>query len=170
MRKSSLFIFASLLCMGALPASAAIHELGAVNVSADHYTNVTWTRFDGPVDRLSFLPATDAVDCDHITVNYLDGTSHDVFSGRLLREQRETISFPADQAGDRRLASVTFSCRAENVDGARIALSAVTDGDRFADDDFDRPAHLRTYEGGRTYDSGPASGPAYESNGDFYDR
>jgi hypothetical protein len=146
MRKSSLFIFASLLCMDALPASAAIHELGAVNVSADHYTDVTWSRFDGPVERLSFLPTTDAVDCDHVTVNYLDGTSHDVFSGRLLRDQRETISFPDDQ--DSRLASVDFSCRAENMDGARIALSAVTDGARFADEDFDRPAYLRTYESG----------------------
>jgi hypothetical protein len=147
MRRSSLLIFASLLCVGgALPAAAAIHELGAVNVSSDHYTHVSWTRFDGPVDRLSFLPATDAVDCDHITVNYLDGTSHDVFSGVLLKDQRETISFPGDQ--DRRLASVEFSCRAENMDGARIALTAVTDGSRFADDDFDRPAHTRTYEGG----------------------
>lgn len=147
MRKSSLLIFASVLCVGgALPAAAAVHELGAVNVSADHYTHVTWTRFDGPVDRLSFLPANDAVDCDHITVNYLDGTSHDVFSGRLLMDQRETISFPGDQ--DSRLASVEFSCRAENRDGARIALSAVTDGSRFADDDFDRPAHVYTHEGG----------------------
>ena len=147
MRRSSLLIFVSLLCMGgALPAAAAIHELGTVNVSADHYTHVSWTRFDGPVDRLSFLPANDAVDCDHITVNYLDGTSHDVFSGVLLRDQRETISFPGNQ--DSRLASVEFSCRAENRDGARIALSAVTDGSRFADDDFDRPAHVRTYEGG----------------------
>ncbi len=148
MRKSSLLMFVSLLCLGsALPAAAAIHELGAVNVSADRYTHVSWTRFDGPVDRLSFLPANDAVDCDHITVNYLDGTSHDVFSGVLLKDQRETISFPGDEAQDRRLASVEFSCRAENMDGARIALSAVTDGSRFADDDFDQPAHVRTYEG-----------------------
>ena len=147
MRRFSLLVFASMLCMGgALPAAAAIHELGAVNVSSDHYTHVSWTRFEGPVDRLSFLPANDAVDCDHITVNYLDGISHDVFSGVLLKDQRETISFPGDQ--DRRLASVTFSCRAENTDGARIALSAVTDGSRFADDDFDHPATLRTYEGG----------------------
>ncbi|HEV7960272.1 MAG TPA: hypothetical protein VGP01_04530 [Rhizomicrobium sp.] len=147
MRRFSLLAFASMLCMGAaLPAAAAIHELGAVNVSSDHYTHVSWTRFEGPVDRLSFLPANDAVDCDHITVNYLDGTSHDVFSGMLLKDQRETISFPGDQ--DRRLSSVTFSCRAENMDGARIALSAVTDGSRFAEDDFDRPATLRTYERG----------------------
>jgi hypothetical protein len=78
----------------------------------------------------------------------MDGTSHEVFSGRLLRQQRETISFPGNDARDRELASVTFSCRAENVDGARIALAAVTDGGRFADDDFDRPAHVRTYESG----------------------
>lgn len=147
MRTSSFLIFATLVGGFALPAVAAVHELGSVNVSADHFTHVSWTEFDGPVDRLSFLPATDAVDCDHITVNYRDGTSHNVFSGRLLKDQRETISFPGDQ--DRRLASVDFSCRAENVDGARIALSAVTDGDRTADidDDLPRPAHVRTFEG-----------------------
>ena len=143
MHRFYLPIFASLFLMGgALAAAAAVHEQGAVNLSADHYTHVSWTRFDGPVYRLSFLPADDAVDCDHITVNYLDGTSHDVFSGVLLRDQRETISFPNDQ--DNRLASVEFSCRAENMDGARVALSAVTDGGRFAEDDH--PAHLRTYE------------------------
>lgn len=152
MCRYSTLIFASLLCAGgALPAAAAIHELGAVNVSSDHYTHVSWTRFDGPVDRLSFLPATDAVDCDHITVNYMDGTSHDVFSGRLLAGQRETISFPGDTDQDRSLASVTFSCRAENVDGARIALSAVTDGARLADEDSNRPAHVRTDESGNDF-------------------
>jgi hypothetical protein len=151
MRKSPLFAFAALLCASALPAVAAVHELGSVNVSADHFTNVTWSQFEGPVDRLSFLPATDAVDCNHITINYLDGTSHNVFTGRLLKNQRETISFPGDQ--DRRLASVDFSCRAENLDGARIALSAVTDGDRWTngDDAFDRSANLDTYEGAEDF-------------------
>jgi hypothetical protein len=138
-------IFASALCLGgALPALANVHELGAVNVSSQQYTHISWTRFDGPVERLSFLPSNDAVDCDHITVNYRDGTSHDVFSGVLLAQQRETISFPGDQ--DRRLASVDFSCRAENVDGARIALAATTDGGRFPDE-LDRQPHVRTYEG-----------------------
>ncbi|MGH6827869.1 MAG: hypothetical protein ACRELF_24110 [Gemmataceae bacterium] len=144
MRKSSLAVFASLLCLGALPAAAAVHQQGTVNVSAEHYTPVTWTEFDGPVDRLSFLPANDAVDCDHITVNYMDGTSHDVFSGRLLEGQRETITFPDP---DSRIASVNFACRAEHRDGARIAISAVTAGDRFADNDLDRPARTLTYQG-----------------------
>jgi len=155
MRRSSLLLLGALLGVGAaLPAAGAVHQLGAVNVSADHYTQVSWTRFDGPVARLSFLPDNDAVDCDHITINYRDGTSHDVFSGILLKDQRETITFPES---DSRLRSVDFACKAQHFDGARITLSAVSDGDRFPDRDgvypdrdadlaIERPAHVRTYE------------------------
>jgi hypothetical protein len=154
MRKSSVLLAAA-LCVGtALPAAAAVHQLGSVNVSADHYTRVSWTRFDGPVERLSFVPDTDAVDCDHITINYRDGTSHDVFSGVLLKDQRETITFPES---DSRLRSVDFACRARSVDGARISLSAVSDGehvsrydgywaDREVSPGIDQPAQVRTYE------------------------
>src|SRR5579871_2931324 len=153
MLKSSILAAAFCLSAATLPASAAVHQLGAVNVSADHYTQVSWTRFDGPVEKLTFIPDTDAVDCDHITVNYADGTSHDVFSGVLLKDQQETISFPDS---DSRLRSVDFACRARSVDGARISLSAVSDGERVSrydgywgdrqDVGIDRPAHLRTYE------------------------
>lgn len=147
--KSSLLVLGIALCLGtALPASAGVHQLGAVNVSADHYTRVSWTRFDGPVERLSFVPDNDAVDCDHITINYRDGTSHDVFSGVLLKEQRQTITFPGS---DSRLRSVDFACKARSLDGARITLSAVTEGpslypDRDADLRMDREAHVRTFE------------------------
>jgi hypothetical protein len=150
-RKTPLLILSAALCLGAaLPAAAAVHQLGAVNVSADHYTQVSWTRFDGPVTRLSFVPDNDAVDCDHITINYRDGTSHDVFSGVLLKDQRETITFPES---DSRLRSVDFACKARSIDGARIALSAVSEGERYnaypdreADLAIDRPAHVRTFE------------------------
>jgi len=147
--KFSFLAFGAALCLGtALPASAGVHQLGAVNVSADHYTQVSWTRFDGPVERLSLVPDNDAVDCDHITINYRDGTSHDVFSGVLLREQRQTITFPES---DSRLRSVDFACKARSLDGARITLSAVTEGynpypDRDSELHIDRQAHVRTFE------------------------
>lgn len=144
------FAAALLSLSAAWPAAAAVHQLGAVNVSADHYTQVSWSRFDGPVARLSFMPDSDAVDCDHITINYRDGTSHDVFSGVLLKDQRETITFPGT---DSRLRSVDFACKAQHVDGARISLSAVSDGERIGgryagpyDEGGDRPADVRTYE------------------------
>ena len=153
MLKSSLLAAAAMCLSAALPAAAAVHQLGAVNVSADHYTQVSWTRFDGPVEKLSFLPDTDAVNCDHITVNYADGTSHDVFSGVLLKDQQETITFPES---DSRLRSVDFACKARSVDGARISLSAVSDGEKVSRYDgywgdrrevgIDRPVHVRTYE------------------------
>ena len=151
MRRSSLLLLIAVFGMGvALPAAAAVHQLGAVNVSADHYTQVSWTRFDGPVAKLTFVPDNDAVDCDHITINYRDGTSHDVFSGVLLKDQRETITFPES---DSRLRSVDFACKARSMDGARITLSAVSEGDRdraYPDRDadlaIDRPAHVRTFE------------------------
>ena len=153
MLKASLLLAAAFSLCAALPVSAAVHQLGAVNVSADHYTQVSWTRFDGPVEKLSFIPDTDAVDCDHITINYKDGTSHDVFSGILLKDQRETISFPDT---DSRLRSVDFACRARSIDGARISLSAISDGEKLSrydgywgdqqDVGIERPAQLRTYE------------------------
>jgi len=147
--KFSYLTLGAAFCLGtALPASADVHQLGAVNVSADHYTQVSWTRFDGPVERLSLVPDNDAIDCDHITINYRDGTSHEVFSGVLLREQRQTITFPDS---DSRLRSVDFACKARSLDGARITLSAVTEGynpypDRDTDLHIDRQAHVRTFE------------------------
>lgn len=141
MRTSSVLLFSAALTLGAaVPATAAVHQLGAVNISADQYTPVTWSRFDGPVRRLSLMPENDDIRCDHITVNYRNGDSYDVFEGRLMREARETITIP--RGDNNEVRSVDFACKAENRDGARIALFAVSDG---AWDD-DRPAHVRTYQ------------------------
>ena len=128
MRKSSVLLLSAALAVGAaLPASAMVRQIGSVNVSADHYSKVSWSRFDGPVERLSLMPDNDTIQCDHITVNYRDGTSHDVFSGVLMQGQRQTILFPRD-SNDGRIDDISFACKAENVDGARIALSSVSDG------------------------------------------
>jgi hypothetical protein len=145
MRPTSLVFLAAALAMGAatLPAQADVHQLGDVNVSAAQYTHVSWSRFEGPVLRLRFTAANDTVDCEHIIVTYRDGTSHDVFSGILAENSTETITFPE---GDSRIRNVDFACKARSVDGARIALSAVSEGlwPAAADDDTARPAHVRT--------------------------
>lgn len=120
MRKSRLLALATLLVAGtALPAMAAV-ATDAVYVSPTHYTGVNWSDFDGPVARLNFI-SDRSVDCDHVTVNYRDGTSQDVFSGVLYGGERQTVSFPG---GPRRVEVVNFACRADNDDGAHISLSA----------------------------------------------
>ncbi len=140
---------AALALTAALPASADVHQIGAVNVSADHYTDVSWSRFDGPVAHLRFVADNDTIDCDHIDITYRDGTTHEVFSGILPRDSIETVAFPE---GDSRIRRVDFACKAENRDGARITLSALSQGEHWQNDmdgrdtDWDRSAHVRTYE------------------------
>lgn len=131
---------AAALCLGA---RADVRQIGAVNVSADRYTHVTWSRFDGPVVRLRLIADNDTVDCEHVIVTYRDGVSHDVFSGTLVRDGAETITFPE---GDSRIDDVDFACKAQHLDGARILLSSVTDDRDWPDGDGDHtaPAHLST--------------------------
>lgn len=119
----ALSLIAAALALSTVPAIADMHELGSVNVAADHYTHVTWDGFDGPAERLRLTADNDTVDCEHVIVNYRDGVSHNVFSGLIPREGAETITFVE---GDRRIRDIDFACKAENRDGARIAISAVS--------------------------------------------
>jgi hypothetical protein len=127
MYKSSFLILGAALLAGAtaLPAKAVVHQIGAVNVASDHYTNVSWQHFEGPVIRLRMVAEGDTIDCDHVAVTYYDGTTHNVFSGTMVKDSIETITFPE---GDSRIRHVDFACKAQAVDGARIALSSVSAG------------------------------------------
>ena len=127
MYKSSFLIIGAALLAGAsaLPAKAMVHEIGAVNVAADHYTTVSWQHFEGPVIRLRMVAQGDTIDCDHVAVTYYDNTTHNVFSGIMVKDSIETITFPE---GDSRIRYVDFACKAQSVDGARIALSSVSEG------------------------------------------
>ena len=68
---------------------------------------------------------------------------HDVFSGTLPKGSIETITFPE---GDSRIRNVDFACKAQTLDGARITLSAVSEGPPSVDPAMDvgRPAHVST--------------------------
>jgi hypothetical protein len=149
MRTSSLLIASAALASAAwafeaAPAAALDRQLGSVNVSADRYTPVTWSEFDGHVTRLSLVPENDSVDCTHITVNYENGDSYDVFDGTLPAGSTETITVPRGE--DNQVSSVDFACKARHIDGARIALFSAAAAPGWADSDDDQPAHVRTFE------------------------
>jgi hypothetical protein len=146
MRKSTFAVLGAALLAGAataLPAKADVHQIGSVNVAADHYTNVSWEHFEGPVERLQFVAAGDTIDCAHISVTYRDGTTHTVFSGVMTKDSIETITFPE---GDSRMRHVDFACKAQSLDGARIELSSLSEG--FDRDQWARDPHVTTYEDG----------------------
>ena len=143
MYKSSFLILGAALLAGAtaLPAKAMVHEIGSVNVSNSHYTNVSWQHFAGPVIRLRMVAEGDTINCDHVAVTYYDGTTHNVFSGTMVKDSIETITFPE---GDSRIRYVDFACKAQAVDGARIALSSVSAG--WDPDHWAPQPHVTTYE------------------------
>jgi hypothetical protein len=143
MYKSSFVILGAALLAGAtaLPANAMVHQIGAVNVASDHYTNVSWQHFEGPVIRLRMVAQGDAIDCDHVAITYYDGTTHNVFSGMMVKDSIETITFPE---GDSRIRTVDFACKAQSADGARIALSSVSEG--WDHDNWAPEPHVTTTE------------------------
>ena len=143
MYMSSFLIVGAALLAGAtaMPARAVVHQIGSVNVSNDHYTDVSWQHFEGPVIRLRMVAEGDAIDCDHVAVTYHDGTTHNVFSGTMTKDSIETITFPE---GDSRIRDVNFACKAQAVDGARIALSSVSAG-------WAREPSVTTYEADAPY-------------------
>lgn len=141
MRKSTVAIMGAVLLAGASAARADVHQIGSVNVSNDHFTDVSWEHFEGAVERLQFVAAGDTMDCAHISVTYRDGTTHKVFEGVLPKDSIETITFPE---GDSRMRHVDFACKARSVDGARIELSAVSEG--FDRRQWAREPHVTTYE------------------------
>jgi hypothetical protein len=151
MLKSSALVIGVALLAGvsaATTARADVHQIGSVNVAADHYTDISWGRFEGAVQRLRFVAEGDTIDCDHISVTYRDGTTHEVFSGVMAAGSTETITFPE---GDSRMKHVDFACKARSVDGARIALSSVSEG--LDDDNWSRRPHVTTYESGEVIGS-----------------
>ncbi len=123
--KSTIAILGAILLAGASAARADVHQIGSVNVSNDHFTDVSWEHFEGAVERLQFVASGDTLDCAHISVTYRDGTTHKVFEGVLPKDSIETITFPE---GDSRMRHVDFACKARTVDGARITLSAISQG------------------------------------------
>jgi hypothetical protein len=141
MRKSTVAILGAVLLAGASAAKADVHQIGSVNVSNDHFTDVSWEHFEGAVERLQFVAAGDTLDCAHISVTYRDGTTHKVFEGVLPKDSIETITFPE---GDSRMRHVDFACKARTVDGARIELSAVSEG--FDRRQWAREPHVTTFE------------------------
>jgi len=142
MRKSTLAIFGAALLAGAsVSARADVHQIGSVNVSADHFTDISWEHFEGAVERLQFVAAGDTMDCAHISVTYRDGTTHKVFEGVLPKGSTETVTFPE---GDSRMRHVDFACKARSVDGARIELSAISEG--FDRNQWAREPHVTTFE------------------------
>lgn len=131
MRLVPKFLLASaILAFGAVAAQAEVHQTGSVNIPSDRFADVSWTKFEGEVNRLRFYADNDTVDCEHISVTYRDGTTHEVYRGSIPMGGFTTVTFPE---GDSRMREVAFACKARSVDGARITFTALSEGQTWAE-------------------------------------
>lgn len=134
MRRVPKFMLASCAALAfgvaATQACAEVHQTGFVNVPSDRYADVSWTKFEGPVNRLRFYATNDTIECDHISVTYRDGTTHNVFRGSIPLGGYTTVTFPE---GDSRMREVAFACKAALKDGARLTFTALSAGQTWAE-------------------------------------
>lgn len=136
---------AALATISTHPAAAGVTQIGSVNIAADKFTDVIWNRFEGPVQGLALSPVADTVDCAHINVVYKDGAVRKVFEGQIEKDAIKTIAIIGTDAD---VAALEFKCKARSVDGARIALSSVSEGDaRTPPGNWQRPASVTAHNG-----------------------
>ena len=123
MKKSRTFVIAAVFSAGfALPALADDYvRLGSVDVGFHTDRDTTWTRFGGGMEGLRLEADRSDVHCRSIVAHFADGSRQDVFSGQL----RDNYPVEVDlRGGVRHVNDITFTCRSEEMGGAKIYIAA----------------------------------------------
>ena len=109
MKKSTFLAMAAAMSVGfTVPALADYVHLGSVDVGHRADRDTAYSRFGGPVESLRLSADRSDIVCRSVRVRYDNGTTDEVFSGRL-REGRSTDVDVRGRA--RRIDSINFACR-----------------------------------------------------------
>lgn len=117
----TVLLASALSCALAAPAMADWARIGGVDVSHGRDRDVTYTRFGGGVDKLRFDTHESDVTCRSVRATFRNGTSREVFSGRLRAGRSQVVDLPGDR---RHVEKLDFNCRASARRGATIVISA----------------------------------------------
>ena len=122
MNKTRLAVLAAVLCAGAAtPAFADWDSIGSVNVSHGRDRDVHNFDLGGPVDRLQLRVENNGVECRSVNATFGNGTTRQIFSGRLYENRPTTIDLPGNNRNIKRLA---FNCSAGKWRDATIRIAA----------------------------------------------
>src|SRR6185312_6032007 len=122
MNKTRLAVLAAVLCAGAAtPAFADWDSIGSVNVSHGRDRDVRNFDLGGPVDRLQLRVENNGVECRSVNATFGNGTTRQIFSGRLYENRPTTIDLPGNNRNIKRLA---FNCSAGKWRDATIRIAA----------------------------------------------
>ena len=124
MRRTSAFIFATLLSSSAIvPAVAAWDPVGSVNFSNRDTHDAKLGNFKGTAVGLTARDS--GVMCESVTATFGDGRSREIFRGELPRGQTIRVGLPGSQ---RSVDRVDFDCRP--TDGRSAAVDIAADDGR----------------------------------------
>lgn len=127
-------------------------RIGAVDVSHGMDRDTNYARFGGGVDRLRLDVRDSDVRCRSVRATFANGSSSEIFRGRLRAGRGQVIDLPGDRA---RVRKIDFACRADRRSGATIAIFAEVNTYR---DEWRRsPDWDRSWS--RIFNWGPAAGP-----------
>jgi hypothetical protein len=139
MNRAALLMTAAVMTLGlAAPAHADFVRLGSVDVGYRTDLDTAYTRFGGRMEGLRFMAGRSDIFCRSIVVRFDDGSSQNVFSGRL--DERRAV-YADLRGGMRRIDSIRFLCRSDESNGGKIFIEG--DAGRYRDEwrrdrDWDR--------------------------------
>jgi len=122
---TSLRIFglaAFLSATSAIPALAAPWErIGTISVDYNLDRDRVSPDFGGPVESLRFTARGGDVQCRYIRATFGNGTTRDIFSGRLRQGMAQNVDLPGEA---RNIARLDLMCHAFQRSGGQIEVQA----------------------------------------------
>lgn len=117
----TILLASAMSCCLAMPAMADWYRIGSVDVSHGMDRDTSYSRFGGGVDKLRLDVRDSDVRCRSVRATFSNGSSHEIFQGRLRAGQPQDIDLPGERA---HVTKLDFTCRASSRAGATIAISA----------------------------------------------
>jgi len=122
MKRSRILALAAVASIGfAAPALADFVKLGTVDVGYRTDRDTKWARFGGAMEGLRLEADRSDVKCRSIVAHFADGSSQNVFSGQLVDNRPVVVDV---RGGARRVRDVSFTCRSDERNGAKIYIEA----------------------------------------------
>lgn len=148
----------ALSCGLAMPAMADWYRIGSVDVSHGMDRDTSYSRFGGGVDKLRLDVRDSDVRCRSVRATFANGSSDEIFRGRLQPGRPQDVDLPGDRA---HVTKLDFTCRASSRAGATIAISA--DVSSYRDEWRRSPDWNRSWAGIFNWDR-PSGGPGWSDN------
>ncbi len=120
-RKQLCATAAILFTASALPALAAMENLGTVDVNGRDDHDVLYSRFGGSVESIQLRASDSNINCRSVVAKFGNGKSRQIYSGRLSEGRATNVDLPGEA---RRLSSLAFNCRSDERWGGKIRILA----------------------------------------------